>query len=464
MSSPSSSHSSDEVSVHDAELVKLRDENRQLRASCTTKDQEVKEWSTKYRDEKEEKLKLVGSRSAFARELQSAKDLCSSMEAKLVLQDRQVEHLSNELSKARMRLRDSQLPAHTGNYTGTNEYTEEKIRALQMEVELANEDVAKLSLLHQGQDCVHFKDFAQRQLKDAMDEVLAAQAEVEALRHLGEGNGLIEEQNASLQVQLAESLKENSQVTADLEAREKEISLLKTVTHKCEIKYSRLEADLRKCQAEADQWRELAEELDKPSLGLAGEIPETTTPAAPLKRTHSVPDHPPSPPTSSTTSKGVPDDRAVLSPSQDTLPVDNRIDANVTINISPTNRKSWNFLKRLQSTITSKSALDIVGPDELVADLVAGMQACEDDHTAQTAAATHWQVVATKAMEEINNLNARPDCIVPSHRGLKDELAARDIQLQLQAAVVSQWQRKMANVHAFIDDANAEMRARGMNI
>ncbi|KAH7069177.1 hypothetical protein BKA63DRAFT_570031 [Paraphoma chrysanthemicola] len=464
MSSPSSSHSSNKASVRDVELVKLQDENRQLRASCTIKDQEVKEWSTKYRDEKEEKLKLVGSRSASQRELQSAKDLCSSMEAKLMLQDRQVEHLSNELSKARTRLRDSQLPGHSKDATGMSDFAEGKIRALQREVQLAHEDVTKLSLLHQDQDCVHFKAFAQRQLKDAMDEAVAAQAEVEALRRLGEADGLTQEQNASLQVQLAESLKENNRATAKLEAREKEMSLLKIVIQKGEIKTSRLEADLRERQAEADQWREMAEELKKPSPSLEGGQFETTTLAAPLTRAHPVPDHPPSPPTSSTTSLDVPDIPTFSSLPHDTIPVNKRIDANVTINISPINRKSWNFLKRLQSTITSKSALDIIGPDELVADLLAGMQEGEDDHATQTAAATHWQVVATKAMEEINDLNARPECMVPSHRGLKDELAARDIQLQLQGAMVSQWQRKMANVRAFIDDANAEMRARGMKI
>jgi hypothetical protein len=94
------------------------------------------------------------------------------------------------------------------------------------------------------------------------------------------------------------------------------------------------------------------------------------------------------------------------------------------------------------------------------------MQSLEADHTEQTMAAAHWQTVALKCLAEIDSLSAklqaRPLCGVPGHRGLADELEAKELQLQLQATLVAQWQQKIDAVRGYFEASNAEMRGAGM--
>ncbi|KAF2029658.1 hypothetical protein EK21DRAFT_112699 [Setomelanomma holmii] len=142
-------------------------------------------------------------------------------------------------------------------------------------------------------------------------------------------------------------------------------------------------------------------------------------------------------------------------------PDDKRIEANVTININSTDRKNLSLLKRLSAVITSTSSLDILGPHGLVTKLVAGMQACERDHAAQAAATAHWQKVALASSKE---LDERPICGNPGHAALKEELDAKDAQVELLAGEVKVWSRKMAKCRQFVEDANKEMRARGTKI
>jgi hypothetical protein len=146
--------------------------------------------------------------------------------------------------------------------------------------------------------------------------------------------------------------------------------------------------------------------------------------------------------------------------------IDTGLIANIVININTTDRKNWTLIKRIQSATCKASQLDITGPQDLVADLVAEMKRLEADHAEQSAAAAHWQMVALKGLAEVDSLSAnlqhRPHCGVPGHRNLADELEAKELQLQLQATLVAQWQKEMEAARTFFENTNAEMRESGM--
>jgi hypothetical protein len=52
---------------------------------------------------------------------------------------------------------------------------------------------------------------------------------------------------------------------------------------------------------------------------------------------------------------------------------------------------------------------------------------------------------------------------VPGHRSLADELEAKELQLQLQATLVAQWQKKLEAARTYFERANAELRESGMH-
>lgn len=72
------------------------------------------------------------------------------------------------------------------------------------------------------------------------------------------------------------------------------------------------------------------------------------------------------------------------------------------------------------------------------------MKRLEDDHSEQIIAAAHWQKVAHKGREEVDTLRTElrnyPTCIVKGHRSLADELQAKEVQLQMMAQFVAQYQ------------------------
>jgi hypothetical protein len=127
--------------------------------------------------------------------------------------------------------------------------------------------------------------------------------------------------------------------------------------------------------------------------------------------------------------------------------------ANVTINLSMTDRKHWTLMQRVQSVISAKSKLDIHGPQSLIKDFVKGMDQAEADHA-------HWHRTALNSLEEIEALRKRPLCNMPSHRSLVDELAAKDLQLQMQATLVAQWQKESAQSYADVNVAVASLHTR----
>jgi hypothetical protein len=91
------------------------------------------------------------------------------------------------------------------------------------------------------------------------------------------------------------------------------------------------------------------------------------------------------------------------------------------------------------------------------------MKRLEDDHAEKTVAAAHWQKVALQGLTEVDDLRSelvgRPLCSVAGHRALGDELEAKDLQLQMQATLVADWQKKYATAPR---NLNVETRAGGV--
>jgi len=132
-------------------------------------------------------------------------------------------------------------------------------------------------------------------------------------------------------------------------------------------------------------------------------------------------------------------------------PAPDAVAANITIKLSRANTKQWSLMQRVQSAITASSKLDVQGPFDLVADFVKGLQHTSADHA-------HWQSVALNSLDELETLRARPTCVVPGHRHLLDKLAAKEVQLQMQASLVAHWQKESSTYGSPIQQAGLALQ------
>jgi hypothetical protein len=125
----------------------------------------------------------------------------------------------------------------------------------------------------------------------------------------------------------------------------------------------------------------------------------------------------------------------------------------VTINISPSSKRSWSLLKHIQGAISSSSSLDIHGPKPLVQEFVTGMEELEIEHREaldevkeKAAVSQQLEKVVAELMGEIETLQGelkkRGRCEVASHRNLRDELEAKELQFQMQAQLLADRQRR----------------------
>lgn len=118
----------------------------------------------------------------------------------------------------------------------------------------------------------------------------------------------------------------------------------------------------------------------------------------------------------------------------------------IIVNLEPSNTKHWNLLRCVQSALTKDTKLDILGPEDLVADFVDDMKRVQADHAEQTRAAAHWMNVANKGLAEVDALSSelrtRPACVVMGHRSMADELQAKEVQLQILTQQMAQWQKQ----------------------
>jgi myosin heavy subunit len=424
MSSASSPRPDSAVSMQEMEISQLKQQVEQLRFSEKSVKQECEEWKRKHREEKSEVSRLCGTSSKLGRHVKSIEDRCSELEVQLVNRVNELTQLRKHLSKAEQRIREVELQTETSYDSGRLAAADfDSIRSQLTDLQ---QEHSKLKKDHRT--CADSAQHAADKLANAEQLQRAAEAEMQACRHLEGASRVTEEQNLLVKKQVLEIARELRINQSNVSELEKAVETHRALKMIAEDRVAELEADLRKWKPNSDNWDARLDALER------GSSPYFNSPKD--------------------VSEAISAGAALIS--------EPGLTANIVININPTDQKNWTLLKRVQKA----SKLDVSGPPALVADFLAEMQSLEADHTEQTMAAAHWQTVALKCLAEIDSLSAklqaRPLCGVPGHRGLADELEAKELQLQLLATLVAQWQQKIDAVRGYFEASNAEMRGAGM--
>jgi myosin heavy subunit len=424
MSSASSPRPDSAVSMQEMEISQLKQQVEQLRFSEKSVKQECEEWQRKHRDQKSEVSRLSGTSSKLGRHVKSIEDRCCELEVQLANRVNELTQLRKDLSQAEQRIGEVELQSDTSYDSGRPAAAD--FEAVRSQFADLQQEHSKLKKVHKT--CADSAQHAADKVANAEWLQRAAEAEMQACRHLEGANRVTEEQNLLVKKQIFEIARElriNQSNVSELEKAAETHRALKMIA---DDRVAELEADLRKRESNSDDWDAKLDALERGSSSYFNSPKDL----------------------SEATSAGA----AIISGPG--------LTANIVININHAGQENWILLKRVQKA----SKLDVSGPPALVADFLAEMQRLEADHTEQTIAAAHWQTVALKCLAEIDSLSAklqaRPVCGVPGHRGLADELEAKNLQLQLQATLVAQWQKKIDAVRGYFEASNVEMRGAGM--
>jgi chromosome segregation ATPase len=428
MSSVSSPRIDSAVSKQEMEIRQLKQQVEQLRFSEQTVKQECEEWKRKHQDQKLEVSRLSGTSSKLGRHVKSIEDHCSELKVQLVDRTNEVTELRKDLSKAQQRIWEVELQTETSYDSGRSASAEfDSVRSQLTDLQ---QEHSKLKQAHEaGTDAVQH---AADQVANALQLQEAAEAEMQACRHLQKANQVTEEQSLVVKKQALEIARELRLTQCNLSELEKAVEIQGALKVIAEDRVAELEAYLRKWKPNFDDWAAKPNALAHDSSSYSNSLK----------------------------------DLSEASSSDATMISDPGMTANIVININPTDQKNWTLIKRVQCAMSKTSKLDVFGPPEFIADFLAEMQRLEADHAEQTTSAAHWQTVALKCMTEIDSLSVKlqhwPVCGVPGHRGLADELEAKDLQLQLQATLVAQWQKKIEAVRGFVEASNVEIWGVGM--
>jgi hypothetical protein len=459
MASPASARLDSVVAAQDVENAQLKFEIQSLQQEC-------REWKTKHVEAKDEVHCLSGSAGHLGRQVKLLQDECANIKSQLVRKDEETIKLRGELLKAtrrglgKLQSASAETSVQSLSRKLTGRPVSEDLEVARVRIADLEQENNKLKTLHEEFACEEIMLVATQQVTDAQRLQQAAEAENEANRHLRNGIELIKQQNTSVHELLNE---------ASLEIRQKDAKIQQlelSVVHHSADGYE-AEHTVIALQRELHLWKPRTVAVNCKYGGLHAINPDTPS-------TSSSSDQEPKP-LDTLLAKAVYIDSgtdAFEVPKQALARIDTDlmsdtttnagIQANIIINIEPTQQKNWNILKRVQAVIAKPSTLDILGPNDLVQDLLAAMKHNETDHTEATAAATHWQKVATEALTEVDTLRetlqAKLICAVPGHRRMKDELEAKDMQLLMQGQLVAKWQRKLAGVKAAMDQASMELR------
>jgi hypothetical protein len=429
--------------MQEIELGQMKQEIEQLRFSRTALKQECEEWKKKHLNEMDDTSRLSGLSYTEGRHIKSI-DRCSKLEVQLASSANEVTRLREHLSKAQKRVRQAELLTKASEDSSRKSLSEINGRSTTAELDSVRSQLIDLQQEHSKlkKDYVQCEETSRPAAeKTANAEQLqqAAEAEKEVYRHFEKANKVLQEQNLLVQKQILEATRESRINEAKVGELEKAIENHRADKMKAEDRVTELEAELK-------EWKLQPGDADATMEALE----------------HSFSDSKPDT-VASETSSSILTGELVSAASTVTA---TGLTANIIITINPTDQKNWTIFKRVQSAISRASHLDVTGPQDLVADFLAEMKRPEADHAEQTVAAAHWQQVALRSLTEVDSLSAqlqnRPVCGVPGHHGLADELEAKDLQLQLQATLVVQWQKKLEAARAFVEDANAEMRESGV--
>jgi hypothetical protein len=405
---------------------------------------------------KEEIYCLFGSNENLGRQVKQLQDECANIGSQLVHKAEEANRLRGQLLKAtrrglgKLQSASAETSSHSLSRKLTGHPVSEDLEAARVRIADLEQENSKLKQLHTDCSCKEImlistqqvadaQQIAKQQVAEAQQLQRAAEAENKANHHQYNGIELIKQQNTSTHELLNEATREIRQKEAEIQQLKLSVELNSADAYKAEHTIISLRAELNK-------WAPPT--VDIPSnygglLAINCGTPSTSSsmngqpkPLDKLLDKVVCID-------SGTDAYEVP--KRQLARVDTNLTSDTKpgvgIQANIIINTEPTQQKNWNVLKCVKTVIAKASTLDILGPEDLVQDLVAAMNDKENDHTKATAAATHWQRVAMEALTEVDTLRerneARPACAVPGHRNLKDELEAKDMQLLMQGQLVA---------------------------
>jgi hypothetical protein len=440
MSAESSPRSDSAVSVQDMEIAQLKQNIKQLQFHNNALQQECSDWKSKHQIQKDEVFRLCGASSRHGRQMKELEDRCSNAKSQLGIKLKETSVLRDDLAKARKRIREAELHAeamedqYKASSTNSGRFTDDELEFVRSQLNDLQQEHSQPQQVYVVSNCEEHTHRATQQVVDFQHVQQAAEAELGAHRHLEDANKLLQDQVLLVQEQLLEATRECRKNEATVLQLEKTIAIQCTNTLTVDGKAAEL-------QAQFHEW------------SLASEVHASSHDADAFTKSTS---------SSSLTPPSIISSHGTNS----TATTDSSVAANVIINIHTNEQKNWTLVKRIQSAISKTSKLDIMGPEDLVANLQAEMQRLEMDHSEQTAAAAHWQKVALAGLAEVDALRSeyqdRPLCVVAKHRALSDDLEAKTLQLQLQTMLVMHWQKKMASAQTFFEDSNAEMRDAGM--
>ncbi|KAL5116494.1 hypothetical protein ACEQ8H_005615 [Pleosporales sp. CAS-2024a] len=375
-------------------------ETAELKQQVLRLQQECRLWKDKSRDAKAEALAVATQSSRRTRHVKALEDQCALLQSQLTAQrEDQLTATKRSLHRIKSSTAASTPPTQPGAES-------KELESMRLQLKSLEQENAKLKKLHENSNCEEILRKTADELAEARKMQKAAEHDIEGFTHLLQANELIETQILAGQEQLRDTL-------CDLQKRENEVESLQLhiEVHRAEL----LAAQDRVAALQAELLQSKPQQLDADSSLRATKSSER---------------------------------------------------ANIVINVEPTQKKHWNFLKRAQSSFTGASNLDISGPPALVAPLVAAMRDADADYKEKSAAAAHWEKVANDALAELDNMRAMvpdgPICTVASHRSVKDELDAKDLQLHMQAQLVAKWQHQIEAVKTAICDATLELREGGV--
>lgn len=302
-----------------------------------------------------------------------------------------------------------------------------------------NSELSKMRNLHEQYGCPELMQITQREVVFAQLRAQSAEAESRGLRHLHTANKLMEKQVLTARKLLADSTRELRLREAKVKSLKQSAELYRKGQMDAEDKVASLESELLRCKQRANA----SINFD----GMFADVPKTR----PVTDYRAAPE---------------PQVTSVDADTQSEFSSSTANQSSITIHIDSSQPKKWNLIKRARAAMAQDTTLDIQGPPELVASLVRGLRTVETDHKKQVTAVERWQKVANNARAEADVLRANAVtgtvCTMPGHRSMKDELEAKDQQLLMQNQLVATWQKKHAEIRAFIDRAGVEMRAQGV--
>jgi len=456
-------------SVQDTETL-LRQENEQLQSRVRILEQaDEQRRSTVCIIEQErdaarkEALTFLGAGARHTREKRAWEDEKAELQKQLDGKDKELTQVNGELSSKRRQLREQQkLPAPQAiSYQSTTalggDSTQAQLETVQAQLAQLQLDYNRLQNLHAGTGCEDLQRVCVEKVAEARELQQAAEAEVEGYCHLDEELRLSEAQVSTSNKKLCEALTE-------IRGKDVEINNLHGLVRSLQRERAALQNQLPVCEVGYDsEIDNLEQELAAVSvtdsdLGSSTEMSIIEAYDVPvlsklvLSNVFALDIEPQAPASLTKASKAqlaISNIESISIIPQSQLPCV-PVAANITINLCLADRKNWTFMQRVKSVISANAKLDIHGPDSLVAEFVNGMGRAQVDHA-------HWQKIALNSLEEMEELRRRPLCNMPGHRSLADELAAKDLQLQMQADLVAHWQKESEHCHASVPDAVAAL-------